>query len=293
MLKFIFNSILCLSLFSPIFLQETEARGRRSSSFFRSFSSSKSKSFSSSRSKSSFGNYSRSKKSSSFSNYNSSRSSQSSSKSSTSSSRSTKSNFGNGNKSANSSRASSSQGSFSNKSKSKTPVTNTQRKTSSADKALAQKSNQTRKTFSSRSEAVRSFEKANKDKYPSTYKTKPGTRPSHIPQQTTYNNRRYNVDYNPTYGGYGHFGPSGAWVAYSVFRDAAMMGMLMNMNNYHYSRPSVSTSYPSSSSHYVERRRGSSIGSIIGFLFFIGIIAISFFVIRQNIQSMRQQGMRH
>ncbi|MCH2205698.1 MAG: hypothetical protein MK132_07495 [Lentisphaerales bacterium] len=269
MLKFIFNSILCLTLFSPVFLHETDARGRRSSSFSRSFFSSRSKSFSSSRSGSIFGNYSRSKKSSSFS------------------SNSTKSSYGSGS----SSRSSSGQGSFSNKTTSKTPTTGSQRKTSSADKALAQKSNQTRKTYSSRSEAVRSFEKANKEKYTSTYKTKPGTRPSHIPQQTTYNNRPYNVDYNPTFGGYGHFGPSGAWIAYSVFRDAAMMSMLMRSQNYHYTSPMTSSGHHNS--HYVQQRRGSSIGSIIGFMFFMGIITVSIFVIRQNIKSMRQEGIKH
>jgi len=43
----------------------------------------------------------------------------------------------------------------------------------------------------------------------------------------------YNITYNQRCGGYGYYGPGGAWIMYDVMRDAVMVDMLMSHNNYY------------------------------------------------------------
>ncbi len=107
-------------------------------------------------------------------------------------------------------------------------------KGSKADKALYQKASANGTAFKTRSDATKSFQTKYGSQYPSRYSTQPATRPSHIPQKTKVDGKNYDVSYSRNNGGYGYYGPSGAWMAYSVVRDVTMMSMLMNNHGYYY-----------------------------------------------------------
>lgn len=108
----------------------------------------------------------------------------------------------------------------------------TKRKLSRADKKLAAKAKKEGKYHKDRKSARADFKKKHAAKYTSKYKTKPATRPTHIPQTTMVAGVSYNVSYNPGFGGYGYYGPSGAWMMYDMMTDIAMMDMMMRRTGY-------------------------------------------------------------
>ncbi len=141
------------------------------------------------------------------------------------------------------------------------------RSMSKTDKALYQKASAKGTVFKSRASAKRSFEKNYGQKYSSNYTKKPGTRPNHIPKTTSVNDRKYNVGYNQSYGGYGYIGPGGGWVMYSVMRDAAMLSLLMNRNDYYYGQqPGMEP----------RRRHGGFGSSFWSGIFVFGVIFVLF-----------------
>lgn len=85
--------------------------------------------------------------------------------------------------------------------------------------------------FKSKTAAQSAFKKNNAAKYPSTYKTKPATRPSHIPQTTMVGGKSVNVIYNVDRGCYG-YGMGSAFSPYNSFADLAMLSILMRQNHY-------------------------------------------------------------
>lgn len=115
---------------------------------------------------------------------------------------------------------------------------NSYRPSTASETALQKKAIQNGTAYKTKDEAVNKFTQSHADKYPSKYSSEPSSRPNHIPSATSYGGRNYNVVYSPLYGGYGFYDVSGAWIAYSVFRDAAMMGALMNHHGY-YGTPGV------------------------------------------------------
>ena len=102
---------------------------------------------------------------------------------------------------------------------------------SKADTALAAKAKKNGTSFKSRKAATAAFKKKNATKYTSNYKSKPATRPNHIPQTTSVGGRNVNVTYNVGHGGYGYMGVGG-WVMYSVMADVAMTNALMRNQGY-------------------------------------------------------------
>jgi len=86
-------------------------------------------------------------------------------------------------------------------------------------------------SFKSKKAAQEKFKKDHAKKYSATYKSKPATRPGHIPQTTNVGGQNININYNSTYGGYGYMS-GGRWMLYDAMRDIVMMNMLMSQNNY-------------------------------------------------------------
>lgn len=66
------------------------------------------------------------------------------------------------------------------------------------------------------------FKSKNASKYPSTFSTQPATRPSYIPPKTTVNGKEREIQYNPTYGGYGFFDDLGKFMIYDAITDIAL-----------------------------------------------------------------------
>lgn len=108
----------------------------------------------------------------------------------------------------------------------------TKRKLSTADKKLAEKAKKEGKYHKDRNSAREAFKKQNAAKYTSKYTTQPATRPAHIPQTTLVGGVSYNVSYNTGFGGYGYYGPGGAWMMYDMMTDLVMMDMMMNRTGY-------------------------------------------------------------
>jgi len=106
------------------------------------------------------------------------------------------------------------------------------RKLSKADKKLANKARKSGKYHNDRKSARADFKKKNAKKYTSSYKTKPATRPSHIPATTSVNGANVNINYNVGMGGYGYMGIGGQWMAYSMMSDVIMMDRMMHRSGY-------------------------------------------------------------
>lgn len=104
---------------------------------------------------------------------------------------------------------------------------------STTDRGVLNKARSQGTMYSSRASASKAFQAKYGSQYTSKYGTRPATRPDHIPATTTVNGQKMNVNYNPTYGGYGYMS-GGRWMAYSLMGDAAMMGMMMNRHSYVY-----------------------------------------------------------
>jgi hypothetical protein len=115
------------------------------------------------------------------------------------------------------------------------PTTSSLPRRSSVDQATLNRARTQGTAFSSRAEAERAFQRDYANRYPSTFSREPAQRPNYIPSQTTVDGRSYDVAYNPQYGGYG-FMRDGTWMAYNVFRDVALLGLLMRQNSYVYGR---------------------------------------------------------
>lgn len=105
---------------------------------------------------------------------------------------------------------------------------------SRADRALYEKAKTNGTVFKNRADAGKSFASKHGSQYGSKYATKPATRPDHIPETTMVKGKPTPVSYNPSYGGYGYYGPGGKWIIYSAMADMAMMSMLMNRHHYYY-----------------------------------------------------------
>lgn len=102
---------------------------------------------------------------------------------------------------------------------------------STTDQRVLDKARSQGTLYNSRADATKAFQSKFGSQYTSKYPTQPATRPSHIPQTTTVNGQQYDVRYNPQYGGYGYM-MGGGWRPYSVWGDAAMMGLLMSSHGY-------------------------------------------------------------
>lgn len=120
----------------------------------------------------------------------------------------------------------------SSKAPTKKATSTSKRKMSAADKKLAAKAKKNGTSYKDRKSAVTAFKQKNATKYTSRYKTKPTTRPAHIPQTTMVGGVSYNVTYNQQYGGYGHMSPLGTWIMYDMFMDAAMTDRMMRTAGY-------------------------------------------------------------
>lgn len=107
-------------------------------------------------------------------------------------------------------------------------------KGSKADKALYEKAKRSGTAYKTRGAATQAFKTKHAKQYGSKYTSKPGTRPSHIPQTYASGGTTYNISYNQGYGGYGYMGPLGAWMMYDAMADAAVMGRLMRNQGYYY-----------------------------------------------------------
>ncbi len=107
-------------------------------------------------------------------------------------------------------------------------------KMSKADRNLYKKAKANGTTFNSRANAKKAFSQKYGKQYTSKYSKEPSKRPDHIPQSTKVNGRSYPVTYDRRHGGYGYWGPSGSWIAYSVMSDMIMMNMLMGRHHYYY-----------------------------------------------------------
>lgn len=73
-----------------------------------------------------------------------------------------------------------------------------------------------------KSEYVSDFKAKNANKYPTTFDTKPATRPSYIPPVTTYNGQPRNIEYNPATRSYGFFDDLGKFMIYDAITDLAL-----------------------------------------------------------------------
>ena len=111
---------------------------------------------------------------------------------------------------------------------------NSSRPQSAADRALYQKAQANGTAFRDRTSAVNNFKTRYGSQYTSRFATEPSVRPSYIPQTYTYGGRHYTIIYNHSYGGYGYYDPSGAWMMYDMMADTVMMNQMMSMNGYYY-----------------------------------------------------------
>ncbi|MCK9272457.1 hypothetical protein M0P65_02820 [Candidatus Gracilibacteria bacterium] len=110
---------------------------------------------------------------------------------------------------------------------------------SKTDQALANKATMSGTQFTSREAAQTAFKQKYATQYTNKFDREPATRPEHIPATFKDGNRNVTVVYNQGNGGYGYYGPSGAWIMYDAMRDVAMMNMLMSRNNYAVVQPVV------------------------------------------------------
>ncbi len=147
------------------------------------------------------------------------------------------------------------------------------RTTSPADRALADRARSQGTSYTNRADAVSSFKTRYGSQYTSHYASEPSARPSYIPQSYTVSGRSYTVIYNRGYGGYGYYGPTGAWMFYDAMADAAMCNMLMRQQGYYYGGGYGYGYGPPMHSYF---------GDIIGILFIVLFIVIIVAVIRSR-----------
>lgn len=132
---------------------------------------------------------------------------------------------------------------FNSGAKKRTGLSSTRRKSSagrmsSADRSLYNKAKASGTLFNSKADALKSFKGKYASKYPTRFKSKPGTRPDHIPSSVTLNGKSHNIAFRN--GGYGYYAGS-AWHPYSPFADPLMAASLMARGGYYYGpRPGLS-----------------------------------------------------
>ncbi len=168
------------------------------------------------------------------------------------------------------------------------PSTSSLPRRSSVDQAVLNRARTQGTTFASRAEAERAFQRDYSNRFPTTYSREPSQRPSHIPPSTTVDGRTHDVAYNSRYGGYG-FMRDGTWVAYNVFRDVALMSMLMRQNSYVYGReaqqareqPGTTDGTPISESDD-RQASGSGFGMGSGLLILLLIVGVSAMIPRNR-----------
>lgn len=73
-----------------------------------------------------------------------------------------------------------------------------------------------------KNEYVNDFKAKNANKYPTTFDSKPTTRPSYIPPTTTYNGASRPIEYNPATRSYGFFDDLGKFMIYDAITDIAL-----------------------------------------------------------------------
>jgi hypothetical protein len=86
--------------------------------------------------------------------------------------------------------------------------------------------------YTDKKSAQAKFKKEYGAKYTSSYKTKPATRPEHIPQTYSSGGKSYNITYNVNHGGYGYMGPSGSWIMYDMMADQVMYNRYRRHHGY-------------------------------------------------------------
>lgn len=106
-------------------------------------------------------------------------------------------------------------------------------KRSAVDEAAYAKASKSGTAFTSRTEAITSFQNKYKTTYVNSFTVEPSIRPSHIPSTYLVGGVSYPIVYGSAYHGYGYYIGS-TWYAYDVFRDAAMLSILMNNQGYYY-----------------------------------------------------------
>lgn len=140
--------------------------------------------------------------------------------------------------------------------------------------------------YTDKKSAQAKFKKEHGAKYTSSYKTKPATRPAHIPTTYSSGGRSYNVTYNSTHGGYGYMGPSGTWLAYNMMADQIMYdryrrqhGYIMESDHYNVTHRPVVT-------RTVHEQPTSAAGAVMGIVIAVivvgGIIFLFVFLSKQN-----------
>jgi hypothetical protein len=92
--------------------------------------------------------------------------------------------------------------------------------------------------FRSRDDALSDFRRKNAPTFTSQFATEPSQRPIYIPPMyrdiDTGNN--YVINYDRSYGGYGWYSGA-AWHYYDLWRDAAMLDVMMHHHGYYYGSP--------------------------------------------------------
>jgi preprotein translocase subunit SecG len=133
--------------------------------------------------------------------------------------------------------------------------------------------------------AISDFKAKHASSYTSTYKSQPSSRPSHIPSSYSSGGHTYNINYNSGHGGYGYYGPSGAWIMYDAMRDVAMMSILMNNHGYRdvvvtNGGGIVSDGYPAQT--VVVQRHSTFSGYFTGIIIILFAIVMLIFVVRME-----------
>ena len=106
---------------------------------------------------------------------------------------------------------------------------------SSVDSKVAKQNVVSGSGYKSKDQAVAAFKEKHASTYTNKFTSEPKSRPEYIPQSTSVGGKTVNITYNSGYGGYGYMHPlTGAWMAYDVMSDMAMMSMMMNRHGYTY-----------------------------------------------------------
>lgn len=150
-----------------------------------------------------------------------------------------------------------------------------------ASQALYDKAKVNGTAFTSRNDAVSSFRGKYGSQYTNKFASEPSARPDYIPGSTSVGGRNYTIIYNHGYGGYGYYGPSGAWMMYDVMADAVMLDLLMSHRGYYYGPPyGAYGGYgaPMAPVYYPQPYRSH----FLGWLFAIACIVIIIALIRRS-----------
>ncbi len=140
------------------------------------------------------------------------------------------------------------------------------------DSAAYEKAVKDGKAFKSREAAINDFKQKKQNQYKNSFETEPATRPNYIPTKTNVDGRDYDVSYNPTTRNYGYYGAGGGWNALDVFRDVALISLLMDNDGYVVQQQGPAPA-PIQSTNYAQSNSG------IGFFGWTMIIVIGIVII--------------